>query len=103
MQNKKIAVERYVVYNRCFGGFGLSLEACEWLRSRGLEFELAYDVCRHDQLLALCVMTLGSEKASGSSAKLAVHELLGDRYIIDEYDGRENVVEPGDIIWTILE
>jgi hypothetical protein len=102
MKNDRSKAERYVVYNACFGGFGLSLAGEEWLHSRGYELSEYGPISRHDQLLALCVIELGSEAASGSSAQLAVHKLKGDRYIIDEYDGSESVVEPDDINWIIL-
>jgi hypothetical protein len=102
MKNDRSKAERYIVYNTCFGGFGLSPAAEEWLHSRGYEFSEYEPICRHDQLLALCVMELGCKAASGASAQLAVHKLKSDRYIIDEYDGSESVIEPGEINWIIL-
>ena len=57
------------------------------------------DAARHDALLVMAVEQLGTKKASGSSARLTVHELRGNRYYIDEYDGSESVVEPDDIRW----
>lgn len=98
----KDVIERYVVFNNRFGGFGLSEAAVDWLRARGYSFEYDFDVCRHDQLLALCVMELGSPAASGSGAELKVHKLKGNCYIIDEYDGSETVIEPPDIDWIVL-
>lgn len=92
-----------VVVNRCFGGFGVSQEGIEYLRKHGVEFEdeysLDYDVPRHHPILIQMVRELGSERASGRYAKLEVID-LGDcpQYLIDEYDGFEDVQTP-DIEW----
>jgi|1_EtaG_2_1085319.scaffolds.fasta_scaffold04159_3 hypothetical protein len=125
-----------VVYNTCFGGFGISKACAEWLAARGNlecinmledlvrassnldrcigagaestdDFEERfhgglYDTPRHDAILIMAVEHLGTRKASGSSAELKVHELKGDRYYIDEYDGSESVVEPKDINWIVV-
>tara|TARA_Y100000034_G_scaffold82626_1_gene98979 strand:- start:2966 stop:3331 length:366 start_codon:yes stop_codon:yes gene_type:complete len=115
--NKSIIKElrmRKVVYNNCYGGFSISEECIRFLADRGNEECIAlvdnrdwhrgaslYDsvLPRHDALLVIAVETLGSERASGRSANLAVHTLKGDRYYIDEYDGSEAVIEPDDINW----
>ena len=60
------------------------------------------DYPRHDPELVKTVEDLGSE-ANGSHAHLKIKELKGNRYVIDEYDGSERVVEPGDINWIIVE
>lgn len=60
------------------------------------------DYPRHDTELVKTVEDLGSE-ANGSHAHLKIKELKGNRYVIDEYDGHERVVEPGDINWIIVE
>lgn len=57
---------------------------------------------RHDPELVKTVEDLGSE-ANGSHAHLRIKELKGNRYVIDEYDGSERVVEPDDINWIIVE
>jgi len=49
---------------------------------------------RHDELLVEMVETLGSDKASGSCAKLKVLEIPITVYIVDDYDGFESVSEP---------
>jgi len=97
----KDVIEKYVVYNSCFGGFGLSKLALEWLKDRGLIFDHQYEIDRHDALLVMCVMELG-EAACGDFARLRLHKMIGDRYEIREYDGVETVVEPSNIEWTIL-
>ena len=60
------------------------------------------DYPRHDPELVKTVEDLGS-KANGSHAHLNIKELKGNRYIIDEYDGNERVVEPDDINWITVE
>lgn len=57
---------------------------------------------RHDPELVKTVEDLGLE-ASGSHALLKIKEIKGDRYIINEYDGCERVVEPDNINWIIVE
>lgn len=57
---------------------------------------------RHDPELVKTVEDLGSE-ANGSHAHLKIKELKGNRYVIDEYDGSERVVEPDDINWITVE
>ena len=103
-----------VVYNTCFGGFGISKACAEFMADRGSseamelldvddgEFYGYLDATpRHDAILIMAVEHLGTRKASGSSAELKVHELKSDRYYIDEYDGSESVVEPKDINWIV--
>lgn len=103
---EKSETEKYVVYNATYGGFALSEKALTWLEERAVSREeMGYqgtDMDRHDQLLALCVMTLGSE-ANGVSASLKVHRLTDEKYWIDEYDGSESVVEPSTMRWITAE
>jgi hypothetical protein len=54
-------------------------------------------VSRHDPVLVQVVEELG-DKANGSYAKLAIAEVSGP-YRIDEYDGRETVIEPDGYDW----
>ena len=44
------------------------------------------------------------DAANGSCARLDIEEIEGDRYRIDEYDGRESVVVPNEEewIWTVI-
>ena len=114
-----------VVYNTCFGGFSISKECAQYMADRGSKecIELLtksaedkheklddatwfsgslWDTPRHDAILILAVEYLGSEKASGEGAALEVHELKGDRYYIEEYDGSESVIEPHTIHWTVV-
>jgi hypothetical protein len=57
--------------------------------------DLKYFLPRHDKDLVACVEALG-DKASGFCASLAIKELKGSAYRIEEYDGSETIYEPGD-------
>jgi len=90
-----------VVYNACYGGFSFSEEACARLVELGVKGADTYrsgGVCRHDPLVIQVVEELG-DKANGPYARLAITEIQGDRYRIDEYDGSESVQEPDDLDW----
>lgn len=94
-----------VVYNSCYGGFCFSLRACERLVDLGVpnaDLEGSYEVCRHDPRVVAVVEDMGSS-ASGPCAALAVEEIAGERYRIDEYDGRETVEVPEDGDWIYVE
>jgi uncharacterized protein (UPF0371 family) len=115
-----------VVYNACYGGFGLSKEACQrywdikgqqvwiedaqwgfdvWLVPLNERLEKAYrkqtwyynDVSRHDPVLVQVVEELG-DKANGYCAELAIYEVY-DSYRIDEYDGYESVETADSYDW----
>ena len=115
-----------VVYNACYGGFGLSKEACQrywdikgqpiwiedalwgfdvWLVPPEERLEKAYgkqtwynrDVDRHDPVLVQVVEELG-DKANGECAELAIAEVY-DSYRIDEYDGYESVETADSYNW----
>ena len=97
-----------VVINACYGGFGLSREACELYAERmGLNvgkfndtwgfFENGdfYDrqIPRDDSVLVSIVEELG-EKASSRYSNLRVVEIPdGVEWEIEEYDGNEWVAE----------
>ena len=106
-----------VVYNTCYGGFGLSLAAMDRLVELGVEgaaeqIKLTdesfrgytsmgnsysiYGLKRHDPRLVQVVEELGA-KANGRYANLTIEEISGNKYRIDEYDGLESVIEPDDI------
>lgn len=90
-----------IVINRCYGGYGLSLKACEYLGVSEEEKELCkqygysseYSSDRSNPKLVECVEKLGKE-ASGRYANLKVVEIPdGVEYDIEEYDGLETVEE----------
>lgn len=86
-----------VVYNTCYGGFGLSELALRWLMNHGFNGD-AYLIERHNPLLVQCVEELGDE-AGNDYSELAIAEISGNKYIIEDYDGAETVIEPDDITW----
>ena len=89
--------------NKCYGGFGVSKEACQYMADRGhqgaiehlqqyqnedewIEF---YNVKRDDPLLVEAVQTLG-DKASASFARLVIVDFDVNQ-LISEYDGNESL------------
>ena len=107
-----------VVFNICFGGFGISKKCAKRMVELGSKAaakvieengedsywhgSLPYDYPRHCPILVQAVLELEAD-ASAASANLCVATLEGDRYIIKEYDGAEGVVEPDDIDWVIVQ
>lgn len=109
-----------VVYNCCFGGFGLSDEAFSlYLTKKGISHELAdgkysthfvddfgkhlryYDISRTDPFLVEVVEELG-QYANGPCADLRIVDVPeGSEYRIDEYDGNERVMMKYDYIWSV--
>lgn len=97
-----------IAYNKSYGGFSLSVEACKWLLERGSKFVIDYgsdrdlefrywlsdNTPRHDPLLIECIETLG-EKANGSSSNIGIKNIDGYVYQIEEHDGKETVIEAG--------
>lgn len=83
-----------VVYNNCYGGFGLSEKAKEMLSQlKGTEVSHVTRIPRHDRDLVAVVEKLGTE-ASGRYASLKIANISSDRYRISEYDGVERVITP---------
>ena len=102
-----------VAYNKCYGGFSLSDKAVSMLNEmKGLEGEDKLSThsygypdnskghYRHDPDLIRVIEQLGQD-ASGNCSDIAIRQIDGVRYIIDEYDGIETVLEPKDIDWII--
>jgi hypothetical protein len=110
-----------VVYNACYGGFGLSNEATEaYLKKIGANYTQApstlgfmgdmfevdgeyfstHDISRTDPNLVAVVEELG-EAANTRFSKLTIAELTpGTLYRIDEYDGYESVMTISDYEWS---
>jgi len=93
----KVEREKHkIVINTCYGGFGLSNKAVDWMKERGVDVEsLCGDVERHNPVLVACVEALGKE-ANDNFSDLAVIEIEGTRYRVDDYDGYEWAVTPDD-------
>lgn len=81
------------VLNKRYGGFSLSPFAVEQL---GIEDEYSFDASNTQQVEALAnlINEYGSEKCSGSSAKLRVIEIPNTftDYEIMDYDGVETII-----------
>ena len=103
-----------VVINTCFGGFGLSKKARNWLervtslcpeelwdttRESEFKYQMVGDMPRHHPMLVAAVEEFG-RGANGECADLAVIEIPGNQYIIGNYDGSEWVTTPQNIQWT---
>lgn len=111
-----------IVYNNCFGGFGLSKKAVEryfelmgwglvvvnedheweyYHRQHSGEYFYPHDLERDDPILVQVVEELGSE-ANAKFSELAIRELpAGTRYRIDEYHGNESVITDDEQGWRI--
>lgn len=87
-----------VVFNECFGGFGLSEKAHDLYKKKTGRKLDEFTVKRHDPALVEVVEELGDE-ANDRFSMLRIAEIKGDLYRIDEYDGYESVEEPEDIEW----
>ena len=96
-----------IVYNNCFGGFGLSeaaiLRYAEITGRKNTDAKgiVDYAIDRADPALVQVVEELG-EAANGRSADLRIAELpAGTLYRIDEYDGFEDVMAQEDYAWSV--
>ena len=92
-----------IVYNACYGGFGLSTEAADlYQQLSGIESFYDWELSRTDPILLQVIDELGLEEASGSCARLFIRELPeGTRYRIDEYDGLESVIAIDEYDWSV--
>jgi len=111
-----------IVYNACYGGFGLSQKAIQRysdLAGLGLVYKKEegkswghwstpdgdywsyHDISRTDPFLVQVVEELVRE-ADGMCARLVINELpAGTLYRIDEYDGMESVCTQDDYHWSV--
>jgi hypothetical protein len=82
-----------VVYNTCFGGFGLSDKAIELYKRKSQNADEPNIYIRHDPLLIEVVKELGKD-ASDVYSDLQIETIPIEYincYTIVEYDGMENV------------
>lgn len=103
-----------VIFNSSYGGFSLSKEAAEWLVEHGSNKIRIYSVpelndtfiewngTKHDPLLVQCVKEL-KDKASGRYARLEIATIKGDKYMIYEYDGLEEIIDPETCKWIVID
>lgn len=95
-----------VVYNSCFGEFSLSQKAISRLAEWGYgpaidaienptEHFDCHKIPRHESSLVRVVEDLKDE-ANGEGSKLKIKELSYLLYKIEDYDGKENIIEGGD-------
>lgn len=94
-----------IVYNGCFGGFGLSEAAWERYQELGGTAASAYDLDhggnRADPVLVQVVEELG-DRANTRFSDLRIRDVpAGTKYRIDEYDGNESVMTVDDYEWSV--
>lgn len=79
-----------IAINRCFGGFGLSDEACALLKCAPYTYDA--DIMRNDFNLISVIEQLG-DKANGCLSKIEIVKIPDEAtdYEINEYDGMETV------------
>lgn len=82
-----------VLYNACYGGYSLSENAkLELIKRHGNEVEEIFE-SRHDSKIVDLYKEMGSEWMSGDCAKIEIVSIEADGYKIDDYDGKESVIE----------
>lgn len=98
-----------VVINICYGGFGLSPKACDYLNEKynlGIDREFGNIdesvLPRHDKRLVEVVELMG-EDANGFCSSLTVKLIHSKLYKVCDYDGREWVETPDSQDWVIIE
>lgn len=89
-----------IVYNNCFGGFGLSDEALKALsKIKEVGKIYAREIERDDPDLVRLVEEMGYLVNSSYSDLQIVDLPIGTKYRIDEYDGSERVMQMSDYEW----
>ena len=94
-----------IVYNACYGGFGLSTQAiARYCQLKNMDVPRYFhdsELSRTDPALIQVIEELGDD-ANCSCAKLRFHELEpGTLYRIEEYDGLETVVTQDHYGWSV--
>lgn len=91
-----------VVYNACYGGFGLSDKAKERYKElSGKKAVYDSEMDRTDPFLVQVVEEFGA-RAGGDYGKLKIADVPpGTHYRIDEYDGYESIETSDSIEWSI--
>lgn len=94
-----------IVFNDCYGGFGLSETALDrWAELAGVDRpRTGFGIERHNKHLVQVVEQMG-DRANAANAKLAfAYVPLSSRYRIEEFDGKETVKTVADYDWKIAE
>lgn len=82
-----------IVINKCYGGYGLSKKAYNYLGIAWDNYGYCFSDDRSNPQLVKCVEELG-EAASGELSELKVVEIPDDvEWTIQEYDGIEWIAE----------
>lgn len=96
-----------IAINRCYGGFGLSEAGlARYVELKGLSAQEAEDLWsgdieRHDPILIRVLEEMG-EDSWGDFAEIEIEELAsGTKYVINEYDGMENIQTIDSMDWKI--
>jgi hypothetical protein len=94
---------RKIVINRCYGGFGLSLEAKNMYLEltkdipKPENFFANQDIMRDDPILIAIIEKIGLQAAAGTFSKLKIIQIPDDvpsnGWTIMDYDGIEWVAE----------
>lgn len=90
-----------IVYNACYGGFGLSKEAFARYKELGGTCDYDRDIDRTDWALIHVIEELGGDANNGFSKLRIIALPTGTKYHIHEYDGFETVMTPEDYDWKI--
>lgn len=93
-----------VAYNDCYGGFGLSKRAIQWLGSHGIYdkypgLEDLEKLPRHEPLLIQCIEELGNAVNEIDTVNnIRVKEVYDTGYYITSHDGWERIITPSQMI-----
>lgn len=91
-----------VVYNECYGGFGLSKEAKARYKELGGTYDFKNGDWNIDRTDPILVSLVKEGKASSTLANLKIADISsGTKYRIDEYDGSEAVMTVDDYEWIV--
>ena len=93
-----------IVYNACFGGFGLSDQAiARYAEIKGVHPDSLYhrDIPRNDPVLLQVALELRGRANTVFSSLQIEYLPKGTRYRIAEYDGLEAVETPDSIRWEV--
>ena len=95
-----------VAINPRYGVFGLNYLVKAGMRQLGYPDPLdsihVQHMSRHNKMLIQALRDVGLQNAGYNGGRLEIAIVMGDRYIIKRYDGKECVLEPRHFKWTLL-